>query len=177
MRRRLGVAFGLFLVLGAGAAGVRAAEESAPVPEGLAVEPAEAEAVLRLAPECDRAVVVRLDGDEFAVGILHRRWRVAMITLRVPSAAGEYRLRAAFDRQGLLAEINTDPPSRLGPGFAEACLGLPAEAIRPESASDRAPLAALAQAAARFARLRATGRLDRAAALALDRSADAGRRP
>ncbi len=120
---------------------------------------------LDLAPECDRAIGVRVNGADYALALLHRRWRLAVVTLRVSQGPATYRLRAAFTREGVLADLATDPPLRLDQGLNDACLGLNARDICPQAAPPGEPLDVLRTAARDFLRVRDDGSL--AAALAL----------
>lgn len=136
-------------------------------PAGDAPEPAAPGTALRLAPECDRAVVVQVDGVPYAVAALHNRWRLAAATFRARDASGLYRLTVAFRRDGTLAEVFTVPPRRRDFELAEACADLQAGAICPVNSDERTPLALLHAAARHFARIRADGRLERAVLRAL----------
>jgi hypothetical protein len=122
---------------------------------------------LQLAPECDRAVRVRLDGAVYAVAVLHTRWRLAVVTYAVQTAAGTFQLTAAFNHDGVLAEVSTTPPDRMTTSLCEACLGIPAGAIQPAAGPHSDPLTVISAAAAQFHDLLTAGRLERAVGLAL----------
>lgn len=124
---------------------------------------------LELAPECDRALTVRTDGIDYALALLHRRWRLAVVTLRVSQGPKTYLLRAAFTPEGILADLATDPPLRLDQGLYDACLGLNARDIRPQAGRPGEPLGVLQTAARDFLRVRDAGTLAAALALAQTR--------
>ncbi len=94
---------------------------------------------LRVAPECDHEVMLRVQGNWYLVGLLHNRWRVVVSTREFDSVKKKVRLSAAFSSQKKILDVWSDPTEVWPSELNEACRGLALEDYRPISSGNGAP--------------------------------------